>query len=101
MDEVLGSFVTGIRLTLLGYLQQLPKTVEDVAANAVEEFDLQRTHVQLLLDGKIVALMAASRQEKQMWVDGINTVAGVQGDGLLSASGRDYGRGSTGPVPLS
>ena len=56
---------------------------------------------QLLLDGKIVALMAASRQEKQMWVDGINTVAGVQGDGLLSASGRDYGRGSTGPVPLS
>ena len=50
---------------------------------------------QLLLDGKIVALMAGSRQEKQMWVDGINTVTGVQGDGPMSLSGKTYGRGSS------
>lgn len=34
---------------------------------------------QVVLDGKVLAVMAPTKQEKQMWVDGLNAIV----EGLL------------------
>ena len=54
---------------------------------------------QLVLDGKVVAVMAASKKEKQLWVEGLNAIAagGLGGDG----GGGRGGGGSASAVRIS